>query len=83
MAERVESCDEVPGPDMQIDEKGVVGAINREHETGNPETHTTMSLDAIRCHLERLAGSLRKRPGYVLRLGVLVSARGLLYQSKP
>ena len=33
--------------------------------------------------LERLGGSQRKRPGYVLRLRVLVDARGLLYQSNP
>ena len=42
-----------------------------------------VSLDAVLRRLKRLGGSLRKRPGYVLRLGVLVSARGLLYQSKP
>ena len=72
--------------DRQIDEKVVGETIKPSGpraRTTNSERTPLLSLNAVRCHLERLGGPDAERPGYVLRLGVLVSARGLLYQSKP
>ena len=57
-------------------------ATAHRHSASNSR-RTPASLDAVLRRLKRRGGSQRKRPGYVLRLGGLVSARRLLYQSKP